>query len=468
MKISPIILAGGSGSRLWPLSRSMYPKQFLSLTEEKTMIQSTVDRLSELDISDPITVCNDNHRFFVADQLNEINKKGPIILEPCQRNTAPAIAIPAFLSFLRNDDTPMLVMSSDQVVLEKNKFTKSILDALLLAELGNIVTFGILPTHPHTGYGYIKVNKNMGEGYKIDKFIEKPSADKAEEYLNSNKYYWNSGMFLFKPSVFLQELKNYRPLMYKICKEAAEKSIEDRDFIHVDEKIFSCCDSESFDYAIMENTNKGTMVQMDVTWSDVGSWSAAWDIEIKDDNNNVLKGDALCKDTSNTYINSENQLVAAIGLEDIVIIATKDSILVAKKDKSEEVKEIVKILKDNSRAEADYHREVYRPWGKYDSTDFNDGYQVKRITVKPGAKLSVQMHYHRSEHWIVVSGIARVHYGNKHRDLQVNDYTYHDKEVVHALENIGSEMLELIEVQIGDYLGEDDIVRYEDIYGRVE
>tara|TARA_B110000259_G_C13973359_1_gene385694 strand:- start:804 stop:1427 length:624 start_codon:yes stop_codon:yes gene_type:complete len=207
---------------------------------------------------------------------------------------------------------------------------------------------------------------------------------------------------------------------------------------------------------------------MDVTWSDVGSWSAAWDIEIKDDNNNVLKGDALCKDTSNTYINSENQLVAAIGLEDIVIIATKDSILVAKKDKSEEVKEIVKILKDNSRAEADYHREVYRPWGKYDSTDFNDGYQVKRITVKPGAKLSVQMHYHRSEHWIVVSGIARVHYGNKHRDLQVNDYTYHDKEVVHALENIGSEMLELIEVQIGDYLGEDDIVRYEDIYGRVE
>jgi mannose-1-phosphate guanylyltransferase len=352
------------------------------------------------------------------------------------------------------------------LIQDKVAFTKTVMNAIPLAESGKLVTFGIEAHDPNTGYGYIKKGQSQGSGYSVDAFIEKPSAEVAKEYLESGDYFWNSGMFLFKASRYLEELKNHRPDIYKACHLSIEGSSKDNDFLRINQVAFSACPSDSIDYAVMEKTNDGVVVPIDAGWSDIGSWSSLWDISNKDGNGNVTFGDTMIHDSHNSYIRSDEKLVAAIGVDDLVIISTKDVLVVANKDSVQDVKAVAQQLKAESRSEWEHHREVYRPWGKYDSIDNGNNYQVKRLTVNPGAKLSVQMHYHRSEHWVVVAGCARVHYGDEIHDLEVNQSIYHDKEVVHALENIGDKPLELIEVQVGDYLGEDDIVRFDDKYGR--
>lgn len=465
MKITPIIMAGGSGKRLWPLSRSSRPKQFLSLNSNKSLLQETLMRLSALDTDIPIIICNTEHRFFVAEQIKNLNIKAKILLEPQGNNTAPAIAIAAMIL---PSDSLMLVLPSDHVIKNNEEFIKSIEHGLGYANHGELVTFGIKPTNAHTGYGYIKKGQLNGKAFSIEKFVEKPSKQKAIKYFKSKEYLWNSGMFVFKSNAYLDELQKYRRDIYISCLKTSSKLVFDDDFIRIDQDSFKKCPSESIDYAVMEKTELSTVVPMDAGWSDIGSWSSLWESSDKDQNNNVIKGDVLTRDTNNCYISSENVLVSSIDVNDLVIVATKDAILVSSKEKSQDVQLIYNDIKSKERTEWEFHREVHRPWGKYDSVDFDKGYQVKRITVKPGEKLSVQMHYHRSEHWVVVSGKARVHYGDNFHDLNVNESTYHDKEVVHALENPGDVDLELIEVQIGAYLGEDDIVRYDDIYGRLK
>ena len=464
MKICPVILAGGTGSRLWPLSRASHPKQFLSLLGDNTMLQATVKRLDDLNIQPSVTICNEEHRFFVAEQLREINKLGTIILEPVGKNTAPAIALAA-LSL--QDDPLMLVLAADHVIQNESGFTKAVSDAIPLAESGKLVTFGVVPKEPHSGYGYIKRGRKEGIGFVVDKFVEKPSFDIAKEYLTSGEYYWNSGMFLFKASRYLEELKKFRPDIFDICKASVESLESDLDFLRIPKEKFSECPSESIDYAVMEKTLDAVVVPMDARWSDIGSWSSLWEASKKDDNGNVSYGDVLMHETNNSFIKSDDKMVTTLGVKDLVVISTKDAVLVAHKNSAQDTKIITQMLRDKNRTEWDLNREVYRPWGKYDSIANHNGYQVKKLTVKPGAKLSVQMHYHRSEHWVVVAGLARVHYGEKSFEIGVNESTYHGKEIVHALENPGDIPLELIEVQVGDYLGEDDIVRFEDKYGRL-
>ena len=464
MNICAVILAGGTGSRLWPLSRASHPKQFLSLLGDNTMLQATVKRLDGLNIQSSVTICNEEHRFFVAEQLREINKLGTIILEPVGKNTAPAIALAA-LSL--HDDPLMLVLAADHVIQNESGFTKAVSDAIPLAESGKLVTFGVVPKEPHTGYGYIKRGRKKGVGFVVDKFVEKPSFDLAKEYLTSGEYYWNSGMFLFKASRYLAELKKFRPDIFDICKASVESLASDLDFLRIHKEKFSECPSESIDYAVMEKTADAVVVPMDARWSDIGSWSSLWEVSKKDDNGNVSDGDVLMHETNNSFVKSDDKVVTTIGVDDLVVISTKDAVLVAHKNSAQNTKIITQMLRDKNRTEWDLNREVYRPWGKYDSIVKHDGYQVKKLTVKPGAKLSVQMHHHRSEHWVVVAGQARVHYGEESFEIGVNESTYHGKEVVHALENPGDTPLELIEVQVGSYLGEDDIVRFEDNYGRV-
>tara|TARA_B110000114_G_C15088519_1_gene397346 strand:- start:1613 stop:3007 length:1395 start_codon:yes stop_codon:yes gene_type:complete len=464
MNICAVILAGGTGSRLWPLSRASHPKQFLSLLGDNTMLQATVKRLDGLNIQSSVTICNEEHRFFVAEQLREINKLGTIILEPVGKNTAPAIALAA-LSL--HDDPLMLVLAADHVIQNESGFTKAVSDAIPLAESGKLVTFGVVPKEPHTGYGYIKRGRKKGVGFVVDKFVEKPSFDLAKEYLTSGEYYWNSGMFLFKASRYLAELKKFRPDIFDICKASVESLASDLDFLRIHKEKFSECPSESIDYAVMEKTADAVVVPMDARWSDIGSWSSLWEVSKKDDNGNVSDGDVLMHETNNSFVKSDDKVVTTIGVDDLVVISTKDAVLVAHKNSAQNTKIITQMLRDKNRTEWDLNREVYRPWGKYDSIVKHDGYQVKKLTVKPGAKLSVQMHHHRSEHWVVVAGQARVHYGEESFEIGVNESTYHGKEVVHALENPGDVPLELIEVQVGDYLGEDDIVRFEDKYGRL-
>lgn len=463
--LSVLIMAGGSGSRLWPTSRSMRPKQFLALNNDMTMLQETVERLSDLEIDTCITICNEDHRFFVAQQLKEINITSKIILEPEGRNTAPAIALAA----LAEKDSLLLVLSADHVIQDPNSFCESVMKAIPVAESGKLVTFGVVPDKPHTGYGYIKAGSDSKDNFSfnVDQFVEKPSLDKAKEFLESGNYYWNSGMFLFKARKYLDELHHFAPSIYLSCKQAMDKSVIDTDFIRPSPDIFKSCPADSIDFAVMEKTNEAEVVPVDIGWSDLGSWSALWDISTKDSNGNFLDGDVITLNTKNSYIKTEQQLVSVIGLDNVVIIVSKDSVMVCDKDSTEDVKLITNKLKDNNRPEWQLGREVHRPWGKYDSVDSGEGFQVKRLTVYPGAKLSVQMHHHRSEHWVVVSGEARVHYGENFIDLKINESTYHDIEVTHALENIGDINLELIEVQVGDYLGEDDIVRFDDLYGRI-
>jgi len=464
--IRAVVMAGGSGSRLWPMSRVGYPKQFLALGESgDTMLQATMKRVKALGISSTVTICNEDHRFFVADQLNEIGMLDSIILEPEGKNTAPAIALAAIQAA---DDPLLLVLAADHIIEDLKAFENAVRSATALAEAGNLVTFGIVPKDPNTGYGYIKRGRKKSVGFNVSSFREKPSLDVAQEYCASNEYYWNSGMFLFKASRYLEELEKFCPDIYKACQESVEMAEADMDFLRVNKVAFSGCPSVSVDYAVMEKTSDAVMVPMDAGWSDIGSWTSLWDVSKKDGNGNAGDADTITHNTNDCYIRSDNKLVAAVGLKNVIIVDTKDALLVAHKDSVQDIKIIAQQLKANARTELEFHREVYRPWGKYDSIDSGDRYQVKRITVKPGAKLSVQMHHHRAEHWIVVSGAARVKNGDKTFLLSENESTYIPIGVVHSLENPGKKDLELIEVQSGGYLGEDDIVRFKDKYGRVE
>ena len=464
MMIKAVIMAGGSGTRLWPLSRAGHPKQFLALNGAGTMLQETMNRLEGLDFKSSVTICNEEHRFFVAEQLREINQLGSIILEPVGRNTAPAIALAAMMA---DDDPILLVLAADHVIQDEEAFRKTVTDALPLAESGRLVTFGIVPNEAHMGYGYIKKGKEDGAGFIVDKFVEKPSLSVAQKYLNSGDYLWNSGMFLFRASRYLEELKKFRPDIFDACKASIEGIELDLDFLRIKKEKFVDCPSDSVDYAVLEKTADAVVVPMSAGWSDIGSWSSLWDISEKDKSGNVSHGDVLLHETNNSFIRTDGTLVATVGVDDLVIISTKDAIMVAHKDSVQDAKIIANKLKVDKRTEWKSNREVYRPWGKYDSIDHGDCYQVKLITVKPGAKLSVQMHHHRAEHWIVVSGSAKVTNGEETFLLSKNESTYIPVGVVHALENPGKVKLELIEVQSGSYLGEDDIVRFEDIYGRV-
>ena len=474
--ILPVIMAGGSGTRLWPLSRQLFPKQFLTLNGEHSMLQNTAMRLAGIEHAAPVVICNEEHRFSVAEQFraNNIDNSG-IILEPVGRNTAPAIALAALNAVKNGDDPLLLVLAADHVIKDEAAFCQAVTKAAALAEQGKLVTFGIVPTAPETGYGYIKggdsvvaTGTDSADAFVVSEFVEKPNLATAEQYLASGDYYWNSGMFLFKASTYLAELKAHNPAIFTACESSIANTQADADFIRVNKEAFEACPDDSIDYAVMENTTEAVVVPMDCGWSDVGSWSALWEIEEKDENGNAFKGDVISVNSTNSYVNAEEKLVAVIGLDDVVVVETKDAILVSKKSEVQLVKNVVNELKAKERTEFKLHREVYRPWGKYDSVDNGERFQVKRITVKPGAKLSVQMHHHRAEHWIVVSGCAMVTNGDKDILLTENQSTYIPIGVIHALENPGKVDLELIEVQSGSYLGEDDIVRFEDRYGRVE
>jgi mannose-1-phosphate guanylyltransferase len=471
----PIIMAGGSGTRLWPLSRSLYPKQFLPLLGESTMLQSTINRLKPLaqaedvDIAAPVTICNEDHRFIIAEQLRSINQMGSIILEPQGRNTAPAIALAANIVKKQNvdDDPLLLVLAADHVIQNEAAFTAAVQKAIPIAQQGKLVAFGIVPQSAHTGYGYIQRGDELESGFTVKEFVEKPNKETAQDYLDGGKHYWNSGMFLFKASRYLDELSAHRPDIAQACDESLKDTSTDLDFIRVNKEAFMECPDESIDYAVMEKTQDAVVVPLDAGWNDIGSWAALWDESSKDQNGNVINGDVILQDTRNCLVQSNERLVATIGLEDIVIVDTKDVVMVAHKDKVQDVKAIVAKLKAKNRNEWKIHREVYRPWGKYDSIDQGNRYQVKRITVNSGEKLSLQMHHHRAEHWIIVSGTAKVTVAEKTQLLTENESIYIPIGVIHSLENPGKLPLEMIEVQSGSYLGEDDIVRFQDRYGRI-
>ena len=469
--ILPVIMAGGSGSRLWPLSRELYPKQFLTVTGEQSMLQQTVGRLSGIEHMPPVLICNEEHRFIAAEQMRLGGYvHGGIILEPVGRNTAPAIALAALqaVNNASDDEDPvLLVLAADHVIEDEVAFTVSVEKALPFAENGQLVAFGIVPTAPETGYGYIKACDQDGDAFSVSEFVEKPDLATAKEFLSTGKYYWNSGMFLFKASRYLEELEKFAPNMLDVCKRAIAAPALDLEFVRVDKTIFATCPDDSIDYAVMEKTDVAMVVPMDAGWSDVGSWSALWDVAEKDENNNVSKGDVIAVNSVNSYLHAENKLIATVGVDNLIVVETKDAILVANKDQVQGVKSIVNELKKAGRSEYKLHRDVYRPWGKYDSIDSGKRDHVKRITVKPGEKLSIQKHHHRAEHWIVVSGTASVLNGDKTIIVTENESTYIPLGTIHALENPGKIPLEIIEIQTGSYLGEDDIVRFEDRYGRV-
>jgi len=484
-KIIPVIMAGGSGTRLWPLSRKLFPKQFLPLMGEQTMFQDTLSRLGldktvssssneSLDIGLPIIVCNDEHRFIVAEQLRKSEQLvSSIILEPVGRNTAPAVALAALDAIEGGEDPLLLVLAADHVIKDTAAFHHAISAAEVLANKGQLATFGIVPRSPEVGYGYIKAGqpeKMTGidlEGVApVAEFVEKPYLATAQSYLDAGCYYWNSGMFMFKASVFLSELKAFRPDILDAVTKAYKGKSMDLDFVRLDEAAFSVCPDDSIDYAIMEKTQQAMVVPLDAGWSDVGSWSSLWEESVQDESGNVNRGDVISHDSENNLFFSDHKMIAAVGVNDLVIVDTPDAVMVSPKNRVQEVKQIVKRLESDQRSEATVHREVTRPWGCYDSIDMGERFQVKRITVKPGAKLSLQMHHHRAEHWIVVSGSALVTVGDKSSLLSENQSTYIPIGVKHRLENPGVLPLEMIEVQSGSYLGEDDIVRFEDTYGR--
>lgn len=467
--ITPVVLAGGTGSRLWPLSRQMNPKQFLKLCGDETLLQQTLARFNGLDVTAPAIICNDEHRFLVAEQLREVGvTNASILLEPVGRNTAPAIALAALSVRQKGEDPLLLVLAADHYIEREEVFREAVATATSLADRNKLVTFGIVPKHAETGYGYIQRGDHLDDlGFEVARFVEKPDALTAEQYLASGEYYWNSGMFMIKASVYLQALEEFQPEILKACEKALEYGETDLDFVRVDAEAFAECPDNSIDYAIMEKTDAAAVVPLDAGWSDIGSWAALWEIGDKDESGNVSKGDVLAQNTTNCFIQADHKLVATVGVDSLVVVETKDAVLVVHKDKVQDVKKAVNALKNDGRHEHMNHREVYRPWGVYDSIDNGERYQVKCITVKPGAKLSLQMHHHRAEHWIVVSGTARVTIGEREFLVTENQSTYIPVGEVHCLENPGVIPLELIEVQSGSYLGEDDIVRLKDQYGRI-
>ncbi|MDT0595940.1 mannose-1-phosphate guanylyltransferase/mannose-6-phosphate isomerase [Glaciecola petra] len=470
--MKPIVLAGGTGSRLWPKSRAALPKQFLSLTSEHTMLQDTITRLPKDLSGAPMLICNEDHRFLAAEQLRSANiEHSGIVLEPVGRNTAPAIAVAAMIALKTEQDSILLVLAADHLIGDHDAFATAIAHAKNLAEQDKLVTFGIVPNEAHTGYGYIKAGNAIDNsvGFEVAEFVEKPDLPTAQSYLEGKKHFWNSGMFMFKASVYLAELKKFNPEIYQACEASIAELESDLDFLRIKKEAFEKCPDDSIDYAVMEKTESACMVPLDAGWNDVGSWSSLWETnENKDANGNACIGDVILEGVNNSYINSEERLISVIGLDDIVVVETKDAVLVANRHKVQDIKAVVNKLKAEHRSEFEFHREVFRPWGSYDSIDNGERYQVKRITVKPSEKLSVQMHHHRAEHWIVVSGTANVTIGDETQLLTENESVYIPIGAVHALENPGKIQLELIEVQSGGYLGEDDIVRFSDRYGRVK
>lgn len=460
----PVIMAGGSGSRLWPLSRTLYPKQFLSIISKATMLQETVKRLDKIEHQDPLFICNEEHRFIVAEQLRlgGLDNSG-IILEPVGRNTAPAIALAALKALADGDDPLLLVLAADHVIQNTDAFLASIQHAIVEAEKGSLVTFGIVPLKPETGYGYIRRGVQVADNaYKVNAFVEKPDLMTAQEYIATNEFYWNSGMFLFKASRYLTELEKYSPEILRVCHSAFDSNRIDLDFIRLNEVLFSSCPDDSIDYAVMEKTQDAVVVPMDANWSDVGSWSSLWEVNSKDVDGNAIRGDVLTQNTTNSYIYSQNKLVATVGVEDLIVVETKDAVLVAHKDKVQDVKGIVEQLKAANRDEYLQHREVYRPWGTHDEIAEGDRFHVKHVMVKPGERTATQMHYHRAEHWVVVKGTAKVINGDKTFLLSENESTYIPIGAPHSIENPGQIPLELIEVRSGAYLSENDVVRLDD------
>mgnify|MGYP004001054915 FL=1 len=466
--IIPVILSGGSGTRLWPLSRKLHPKQFIELVGRNTLFQEAVLRLPEL-VEDPIVICNEEHRFLAAEQLREIDRSASsIILEPIGKNTAPAIALAALKSIRDNKNAILLVLSADHLIQDVGKFHQAVEFAEKQADQDKLVAFGITPNKAETGYGYIRAGDCQDENYfNIDEFVEKPDYETAQKYIDSGEYFWNSGMFMFKASVYLDELDKYEPEILNACKKSCQTEFHDLDFIRLNKDEFLRCPSQSIDYAVMEKTKKSVMVELDASWSDVGSWSALWDSQTKDNNNNFVFGDVILDKVNNSYIRSaSNRLVSVIGVSNLVIVDTQDAILVADKSQDQLVKNIVQNLQDSKRSECDHHRKVFRPWGHYDSIDVEDDFLVKRILVKPRSKLSLQKHQYRAEHWVIVKGYAKVTCGDKIFKLEENQSTYIPLGVVHRLENTGDVPLEVIEIQTGKHLYEGDIVRLEDDYKR--
>jgi mannose-1-phosphate guanylyltransferase/mannose-6-phosphate isomerase len=470
--LTPVILSGGAGTRLWPLSRELYPKQLLALTGERTMLQQTVSRLDGLGASAPIVVCNEAHRFLVAEQLRQLGVEArATVLEPFGRNTAPAIALAAHAALAAGGDANaadpvLLVLPADHVIRDVPAFQKAVRVALPVAEQGRLVTFGIVPTAAETGYGYIQHGAADGAVHRIARFVEKPTIERAREFLQSGDYYWNSGMFMFRAGRYLEELERHAPQIAQVCRTVFGTAKTDLDFTRIDANAFDSCPSDSIDYAVMENTSAAVVVPLSAGWSDVGSWAALHEASEGDARGNVSRGDVLAEDSDGCYLYSESRLVSVVGLKDHVVVETKDAVLVAPKNRVQDVKKLVSRLKEQGRYEHSLHREVFRPWGSYDSIENGARFQVKRLSVKPGATLSLQMHHHRAEHWVVVSGTARITRGDEVFLLEENQSTFIPIGVRHRIENPGKIPLQIIEVQSGSYLGEDDIVRFEDMYGR--
>lgn len=468
--IVPVILAGGEGSRLWPLSRKTYPKQFLSLVGENSMLQETVLRVRKISNSaPPFTICHESHRFIVAEQLQAIGVKNPkIMLEPISKNTAPAAMMAAL--YFQSSDPILLVLPADHLIKDHDVFTKIIGEAANSIVSDELITFGITPTYPETGYGYIqtKAAKNWGSGYRVEKFIEKPLFHQAELFIESGNYFWNSGMFMFRASSFLKAMKMFSPGIANSCEYAFENLINDLDFIRINELMFSQCKVESIDTAVMEKTADAVVFPLKAQWSDIGSWSSLWDARDHGKDGNFLHGDVLIEKVNNSYIHAENRLLAVVGVDDHIVVETTDAVLVANKKYCQDVKKIVLRMKEMQRKEIDSHRKVYRPWGYYEVLCNDRSFQVKRIIVKPGASLSLQMHHFRSEHWVVIKGTAQVTCGERVFEVKENESTFISKKTKHRLTNLSDLILEIIEIQMGEYLGEDDIVRFEDVYGRMK
>ena len=466
--ITPVLLCGGVGSRLWPVSRQGRPKQYLNLIGETSMLQQTLTRIESLAQTSPIIVCNEEHRFLVAEQVRQLGLTSPtIILEPEGKNTAPAIALAAIAASASDSEVNLLVLPADHYVGKPTALIDAIEKAASAASQGKLVTFGLVPSHPETGYGYIR----RGEALAIDvsvleRFVEKPDQPTAEGYIASGDYVWNSGMFMFTAGQFLVSLAKFQPKMAQVCQRAMEQAERDMDFIRPDAEVFTTCPSDSIDYAVMEHTPDGAVVSLDCDWSDIGAWSALWQTGDQDSAGNVTHGDVVLNKTQNSYIRSQSRLVTTTGVSDIVVVETADAVMVADRHSVQDVKDIVNALKASDRSEADVHQRVFRPWGSYESLTSGAGFQVKRLIVNPGQQLSLQLHHHRAEHWVVVRGTAKVVNGDSELILSADQSTYIPLGVKHRLSNPGPEVLELIEVQSGSYLGEDDIIRFDDVYGR--